>query len=46
MEKGCGSRVWNLRRGPGDYHEQGTWVTNAMQGKMHGLTCDKDLILS
>ena len=31
----------------GGYHEQGTWVTkNAMQGKMHGLTCDLDFLLS
>ena len=32
----------------GGYHEQGAWVLNKnlMQGKMHGLTCDLDLILS
>ena len=34
MEKGVGSKLWNLRRkgGGGEYHEQGVWVTHVIQG--------------
>ena len=35
------------KEGVGGYHEQGALVTkHVTQGKMHGLTCDYDLILS